>query len=295
MKYIKRFVALLLAALMLFTAACAEEAPDLSVNPDLSPDWFNFLLIGTDTRQDEVNAGRSDTMIICSVNMAEGRIKLTSLARDMWVDIAGSKYSFNKLNAAHTYGGPELLMKTINENFALNLEHYISLNFYGMIDIVNAMGGVTLEISDAEAGQINQRIQQEFANTGTPRAKGGYVTLDGVQALCFTRIRNLDNDFGRTGRQRRLLTAMMGQMKNTSLPELLSFAGVCLEHSTTNIGLDVFAAIALSVLGSGMTGFEELSLPSPGNYQNATMEGHSCVTFDPAQATQELHSFIYGD
>lgn len=289
---IRRLAALLLAMLLLLSTAVAEEPYDLSVTPGLGTDWFNLLLIGTDTRKDEADVGRADTMIICSVNLAEGRVKLTSLARDMWVRYGGSENS-GKLNAAHRYGGPQLLMKTINENFGMNLEYYVSLNFYGMIDIVNALGGVTLEISDAEAGQINQRIQQEFADTGTPRAMGGKVTLDGIQALCFTRIRNLDSDFGRTERQRRLLTAMLAQVKDSSVGELLSLVGVCLEHSSTNLGLSDLTGMALSLFGSGLDGFEELSLPSSGNYRNETVDGSSCIMFDAQQVTEELHTFIY--
>lgn len=285
-KHCKRTAALLLFALLLFALVPAQAA-------DTEAEWFNFLLIGTDTRKDEANAGRSDTIIICSVNLTEGRMKLTSMARDMWVDIAGER-GWNKLNAAHSYGGPELLMQTLNETFSLDLAYYVSINFYGLMDIVEALGGVTLEISSAEAGQINQRIQQEFADTGTPRAVGGYVTLDGVQALCFTRIRNLDSDFGRTERQRRLLTAMLGQVRQASMPELFAFAGVCMEHCTTNLGLDQLTGMALSLLSSGMDSFEELSLPSGGNYQNETIDGHACLVFDPEQVAQELHTFIYG-
>ncbi len=290
----KRFAALLLVAALLFAAlpALAAEEQDLSVTQGLDESWFNFLLIGTDTRKDEDNAGRSDTIIICSVNQQEGRVKLTSLARDMWVTYAGRE-SQGKINAAIRYGGPELLMKTINETFSMNLEHYVSINFFGLMDIVDALGGVTLEISSAEAGQINQRIQQEFSNLGIAHVRGGEASLNGVQALCFARIRNIDSDLARTGRQRRLLGAMLNKVKDCSVPQLLSFVDTCLEHCVTNLGVARIGTMALTVLNNGLGGLEELALPSPGNYRHATWDGISRVEYDAQQVTEELHSFIY--
>ena len=289
---LKRLCALLLFAVMLVAALPSVAEGDLSVTPGLSEDWFNFLLIGTDTRKDEDNAGRSDTIIICSVNQQEGRVKLTSLARDMWVAYAG-RGSEGKINAAIRYGGPELLLKTINETFSMNLEHYVSINFFGLMDIVDALGGVTLEISSAEAGQINQRIQQEFRDRGIARVRGGQVTLNGVQALCFARIRNIDSDLMRTGRQRRLLGAMLTKVKDCSMPQLLAFVDTCLDHCVTDLGVLQIGSMAMGVLGKGLDGFEELALPSPGNYRHATWDGISRVEYDPQQVTQELHSFIY--
>lgn len=258
-------------------------------------EWQTFLLIGTDTRKDEPDAGRSDTMMVCAVNLARTEVKLISLARDMWVDISGDKYGYNKLNAAHRYGGPQLLMDTLNELFSLDLQEYVSINFYGLVDIVDAMGGVDVEISKAEASTINKNVGIDFPHAEAPRVSEGTAHLNGVQALTFSRIRKLDNDFGRTGRQRRLLTAMLQKVKNCSPGELYTLASTCLEHTSTNISLDRMLSLGGPLLRRGLEDFGELSLPSPGNYRNVTKDGISRMEFKPQQVTEELHAFIYGE
>ncbi len=256
--------------------------------------WHTFLLIGTDTRKDEPDAGRSDTMMVCAVNLAKTEVKLISLARDMWVDIAGDEYGYNKLNAAHRYGGPRLLLDTLNETFSLDLEEYVSINFYGLIDIIDALGGVDVEISKAEASTINKNVGIDFPDAQVTRVSAGVAHLNGVQALTFSRIRKLDNDFGRTGRQRRLLSAMLGQVKNCSPGELYRLASTCLEHTSTNISLDRLLSLGGPLLRRGLEDFEELSLPSSGNYRNVTKNGTSRMEFDAQQVTEELHAFILG-
>lgn len=257
--------------------------------------WQNFLLIGTDTRKDEVDAARSDTMMICSVNLGRGEVKLTSLARDMWVDIAGEEYGENKLNAAHRYGGPQLLMDTLNETFGLELKEYVSINFFGLIDVVDALGGVDIEISKSEAGVINKDVYNDFPNAQVTRVQGGVAHLSGVQALTLARTRRLDNDFGRTSRQRRLLSALLAEVKESSPGEFYSFAKTCFEHTSTNISFDRMLELGGTLLRSGLDGFQELSLPSKGNYRSVTKNGSSALAFDAEQVAQELHAFIYGE
>jgi LCP family protein required for cell wall assembly len=260
----------------------------------LEDKWQNFLLIGTDTRKDEANAGRSDTMIICSVNLAKNKVKLTSLARDMYVDYPGDHYE-GKLNAAIRWGGPELLMETINTYFDMDLEKYISINFYGLIDIVDALGGVDVEISAKEASTINRYVAEQFKNAEVTRVGEGNAHLCGVQALTFSRIRSLDSDYNRTGRQRRVLAAMLQKVKGSSPKELYSLASTCLEHTATNMTLDELIGLAGPLLRRGLDSFEDRSLPSPGNYRNGNHNGESVVKFDAQQVTEELHQFIYGE
>lgn len=261
----------------------------------VSDEWQTFLLIGTDTRKDEPDAGRSDTMIVCAVNLAKTEVKLISLARDMWVDIAGDTYGHNKLNAAHRYGGPQLLMDTLNETFGLELEEYVSINFYGLIDIVDALGGVDVEISKAEASTINKNVGIDFPNAEAPKVSAGVAHLNGVQALTFSRIRKLDNDFGRTSRQRAVLSAMLQKVKSCSPGELYKLAGTCMEHVSTNISLDRMLSLGGPLLRRGLEDFKDLSLPSKGNYRNVTRDGTSRMEFDAQQVAQELHDFIYGE
>ncbi len=286
---------LVLLAILVLTAGLAVYATTRMGFFGAPDQWQNFLLIGTDTRADEADAGRSDTMIVCSVNLGRGEVKLASLARDMWVDIAGEEYGENKLNAAHRYGGPQLLLDTLNEMLGLELEEYVSINFYGLIDIVDALGGVDVEISKSEAGVINKDVYNDFPHAQVTKVQGGVAHLNGVQALTFARTRRLDNDFGRTQRQRRLLSALLAEVKKSSPGELYSFARTCMEHTSTNISFDRMLELGGTLLRSGLDGFEELSLPSKGNYRNVTRKGSSAIAFDAEQVAEELRVFIYGE
>lgn len=292
-------VLLLFVSLICSAPAVADYRIQVSedqLNPaqGLDEQWLNVLLIGTDTRENVQNAGRSDTMMICSYHQKTGEVKLTSLARDMWVQIPGG--GNNKLNAAHSFGGPNLLMKTINEIFNLNITKYVSVNFYGLRDIVDSLGGVDIELEAGEASVINQKIVAEFSGergTLLPSGTIGVTHLTGLQALQYARIRQLDNDFGRTGRQRKLLGAMLEKVKQLSLLEQMSFAKTCTEHVSTNISFIELVGIGMNVLNNGVSGFGQLSIPQTEDYHYDSSGGVSKVIFDRDACIAAIHTFIY--
>lgn len=281
--YVRLLAWLMALVFVLPLPALAQSAPE-------TDGWYHFLLIGTDTRQDVENAGRSDTMIICSLHAADGRIKLASLARDMWVDIPGK--GKNKLNAAHSWGGPELLLETINQNFGMNLTDYVSINFFGLTDLVDAMGGVEVEITSAEAGVINSSVAKEHPHTKVTRVKEGQAHLCGVQALAYARIRKLDSDFGRTARQRKLLSAMLTRAGQLEPLQLLAVGAACTRTLTLRIDFSQIAGLLPILRDQGLNGIEELSLPSEGHYRYHSNDGISKVLFDAEQVAQEWHNFI---
>lgn len=256
-------------------------------------DWYHFLLIGTDTRPNEDAAGRSDTMIIASVNQARGKVKLASLARDTWVSIPGK--GENKLNAAHSWGGPDLLLQTINQNFDMHLTDYVSVDFYGLIDIVDAMGGVEVEITKAEASAINSSVASEHPRVKVTRVKAGNAQLCGVQALSYARIRKLDNDFGRTSRQRKLIGALLEKARRLNLLQLMSVFEKGMNALTYRTEKDPIQLVQMFTgLKGGIDSMEELSLPSEGHYRYVDKNGVSAVGIDPRQVAQEWHDFVYG-
>lgn len=256
-------------------------------------DWYHFLLIGTDTRPNEDAAGRSDTMIIASVNQARGKVKLASLARDTWVSIPGK--GENKLNAAHSWGGPDLLLETINQNFDMHLTDYVSVDFYGLIDIVDAMGGVEVEITKAEASAINSSVASEHPRVKVTRVKAGNAQLCGVQALSYARIRKLDNDFGRTSRQRKLIGALLEKARRLNLLQLMSVFEKGMNALTYRTEKDPIQLVQMFTgLKGGIDSMEELSLPSEGHYRYVDKNGVSAVGIDPRQVAQEWHDFVYG-
>ena len=289
----------LLLAVMLPAAAPAEYSMpvadgDLSVTQGLDERYVNILLIGTDTRGDDLASGRSDTMMICSIDQQGGEIKLTSLARDLWVEM-GDNGHMNKLNAAHTYGGPNLVMQTINRRFDMNISQYISINFYGVADIVDALGGVTIELEKGEAGTINNTADPGYGTAEIKKIPSGATsaTLCGAQALAYARIRKLDNDFGRTNRQRKLLAAMFKKIKSCSMEEMLAFMTTALSYVDTNIELLDMMNLAMAILDNGISDISTLSIPSEGHYRYESGDGTSKVIADLEQCTQELHEFIY--
>ena len=284
---------LLLPALSLADPIAPVSEDELSPAEGLDESWTNVLLIGTDTRNNVADAARSDTMMICSIHSETGEIRLSSLARDMWVTIPGLR-GHHKLNAAHSYGGPNLLMKTINELLGMNLTQYISLNFYGMSELVDAIGGVQLDLTAGEVTFINRRAKEVYGSAAPTLLSPGaqMATLSGAQALSYARIRQLDSDFGRTARQRKLLGALLEKVRGFSLAEQLSLYARALTCISTNMDPAELIRLGTLVLGSDQP-VSQLSLPARFSYDSSG--GISKVLFDQADVIETLHAFIYGE
>ncbi|MCR5016603.1 MAG: LCP family protein, partial [Ruminococcus sp.] len=200
----------------------------------------SVLLIGTDGRSlDE--RGRSDTMMLVSVNSSTNKICTTSFMRDCYVEIPG--YGWDKLNAAYAYGGPELLMDTIEHNFGVRIDDYVSINFLSFASIVDSVGGIDVDLSDAEAEEINTILQAEVNeimgdDRGADLLKSGgkKVHLVGKQALAYARIRHIGNaDFERTERQRRVVDLVMDKLKSFNPIMLKNLSTKVLPDVTTNM------------------------------------------------------------
>ena len=242
------------------------QVSDLSVNTSLSPEWQNILLLGIDQRV-RGESCRSDTMIICSINTETAEVKLTSLMRDMAVDFTdlGTNNGTYRLNAANYFGGPELAMKTINQLLGMNIEKYVMVNFTGFTQICEALGGIEMDITEAEMNEINKNAYNQFqiakengwdeSNlTGTNEylyEYGENVHLNGRQALAYARIRKIDSDWERTNRQRKVLVAMMDKMRGTNAMQLLQLGMTLQQYLETNMTLEEIINIADKVLNSG--------------------------------------------
>ena len=323
---LKRLAAALLAACMLMGCACGataesgllggllglfggDEAPaedggedagqDLAGNASLPADWTNILLLGTDSRTNEMDS-RTDTMIVLSVNAASGQAKLTSIMRDTWVDVPG--HGGAKLNAACVYGGPALTMRCINENFGLNIERYALVNMQCLVDIVDALGGIRLDISSEESNAINSLIasdanahdeNSEFATDLVPA--GNQVLLNGRQALAYARIRKSDSDYARTSRQRVVLATIARRLQQEDMMSLMGMAMSLLNNVETNLSLDEIMAIAAVGVSADISAVEELRVPVDGTFDSGMFDGTWCIKPNFAQNAALLHSFIYGD
>lgn len=301
MQMTKRITILLLTLLMIAAVSTAQafvikvDDDDLSVTEGLDENIINILLLGSDSRTDNAENGRSDAIIVASIHKETGSIKLTSLYRDMWVTISGANFE-DKLNTAYRYGGPNLAMKMVNEILELNITQYVVINFSGLTKIIDHAGGITLELTSMECGAINRTVESEKrpGETVTPLpVKDGEYTLNGTQALALSRQRYIDSGFARDGRHRRILIALANKVRTLSLLDQIDFVTTALQYVSTNLTLADMLDLGLIALRSGLEGIEQLELPSAGNYHYGTGGGPSRVIFDREQVRDEAHAFIY--
>lgn len=234
----------------------------------------NILLIGTDGRTVD-DRGRSDTMILLSVNKKTDKIILTSFMRDSYVSIAG--HGQDKLSHAYAYGGPDLLMDTIENNFSVRIDDYVSVNFTSFASIVDAVGGIEIEISDAEAQEINTILMAEVNELmGDPVDSdllegGGKVKLNGKQTLAYARIRHVGNaDFERTERQRRVLTEIAGKLKSFSPSMISEITDEVVPNVTTNMKGTELYFLSLRLPFLLKYDIAQIQVPANGTYGSVT-------------------------
>ncbi|MBR1821714.1 MAG: LCP family protein [Clostridia bacterium] len=281
------------------TADETADASQLANDERLMEAWQNILLLGTDSRTSEKDA-RTDTMIVLSINTETNEIRLASLMRDIWVNIPG--HGGGKLNAACVYGGPELTVQCVNENFGLNIQYYVLVNMQCLAAIVDGLGGIRMDVSGSEASAINKLFADDRNShdenvyfAGDNVSAGSQVLLNGKQALAFARIRSLDNDYARTDRQRQVLVVIAKQLQQQ---DLLSLAGIVtgmLQYVETNLTFDEIMAIAGACLNADLDGLTELRLPAEGTYQAGTFSGTWCIKPDFEANAALLRRFILGE
>ena len=269
-----------------------EPEADLSLSADLPVSPINILLLGLDEENDGLR--RSDAMLIVSLDNSD--VRLTSLLRDTEAEIPGR--GLGRINSAWTYGGAELALRTVNQNFSMNIMHYIAADYRCLVDLVDALGGVELDITQAEMEQINVNVKSSahiFKPLGYTCAEltafGEKTHLNGLQALGFARIRKTDSDFTRASRQRQVLAAMWRKLQyNLWNPALLirlartAFASVESDLSPAQL---VSLALKAALAGEVTT----LRLPAEGSYTDT--QAALQVNDWPANRAA-LRAFIYG-
>ena len=201
-----------------------ETAPQMEVE---SEGIVNILLIGVDTRENE--PARSDSMILCTFNKHTNTITLTSFMRDMYVKIPG--YKNNRINASFYFGGMQLLNKTLNRNFGVVTDGIVEIDFGNFEKLIDMLGGIELDINRTEADFITLKTGKQIQT--------GVQVLNGEQALWYSRCRSDSRgDFNRTNRQRIVLSTLLNEYKNQSLPALLGMMDEVLPMVTTNMTKD---------------------------------------------------------
>lgn len=262
-----------------------------------SGDWWNILLLGTDNR-DEIDGGysRTDSMIVLSVNTETNEAKLTSLMRDTWVPIEG--HGKNKLNAACVYGGPELTMQTIDEAFGIDTDHYVLINITALAEIIDVLGGIELDITEAERKAINKGLFDLSSMSGMEKLEqsGENVHLNGNQAVAFSRIRMIDSDYVRTERQRTVLTTIARKLKdNADGTTLLSVITKLLPYVETNLGFGDIMSLASVGLSLDLDSVEQLRLPADGTFDSGNYDGVWCIKPNFEKNAAIFEKFLYGE
>ena len=210
--------------------------------------YRNIALFGIDSRSiDDYGTGnRSDCIIIASIDEKTKEVKLMSVYRDTYVQIEG--HGLDKITHAYAYGGPELAIQTLNANLDLNITEFATVNFDSVASIVNQIGGITINIEQSEIQYINEYIDATSKITGISSkhvTKTGKQTLDGVQAVAYSRIRyTAGGDYKRTERMRDVLEAMVNKIKTMSIGEINNLLDYALPMVYTNISTnDIIALI----------------------------------------------------
>lgn len=249
------------------------------------PKVHNILFIGVDRREEDISS-RSDSMILFSIDKNNKKIKLTSFMRDTWVDIPGRRYA--KLNASCTWGGAQLLMDTIEYNFNIKIDNYVLVDFDSFVDIVNKLGGVSVEITEKEAKYLRDDVHLKIE-------AGENVPLNGNEALWYSRIRFLDSDFMRTYRQRKVMTAIVEQARQTNILKLIGIVKDILPDVETDLNPLELTKLAI---GSALVYIRyevaQARVPADDTWKNATINGQAVLQADIGKNQEMLKEFLYG-
>ena len=275
-----------------------SEIEEIKREPFKEAGVKNILLIGNDSRTAD-ESGRSDAMILVSVSSKTNSIHLTSLLRDIYVEIPG--HDGNRLNAAYAYGGPELLMETLEENFDIEVNRYMLVNFQAFANLVDAVGGVDLELSNEEVQYVNGYLVEYNQLEGRPEGTdyldtslSGQIHLNGPQALAYCRNRYIGTDFARTERQRKVISAAM---KNAPLA-LVTNGSELIEGVMSNVttNLTKTELSGLMIQAPMMLTYDMISesIPLEGTYSNANIRGMAVLEVDFEANKQYIREEIYG-
>lgn len=250
-----------------------------------------FVIFGSDSR--DVNnsyAGRSDTIIIVVVNNIDKSINLISIPRDTYVDVPG--YGMTKINHAYAYGQEQLSIKTINSNFGLDLTQYATIDFSGLIESIDLVGGVEITLDQDEVNYINQRLGADEKIAGP-----GKVTLNGKQALIHSRNRTIGNDFTRAYRQRQVLISLLNKLSEKSVTEILDLSDKLLVNITTNMDIkmykDMFKKLA-QYRKDYLNNISSVQIPSTEYGYDQMIDGIYYFGYDMDRAKQDFRKYYFG-
>ena len=244
-------------------------------------DIYNILLIGTD-QENYQSRGRSDAMIILSINKKTKKIHLTSLMRAMYVAIPGKDWSM--LNHAYAWGGPDLLIETIENNFRIRIDEYVAINFSGFRKAIDLVGGVSITLSDAEANRVNSSVISHL--------RGGDNLHNGALTFAYDRIRKLDSDFVRTSRQRTVIEALLKKSRSLNVIQINNLTQNILPLVNTSLSQGEMLSLMASMVHVRNYPIDQLMLPEEANRERIYVRKMEMYRIDFRKTIDRLHQFI---
>ncbi len=286
---------------------------DLGFENVLDKNIVNVALFGIDTRDTNSFKGNSDSIMILSLNTVTKKVKIISVLRDSFVPITyNGKKIYGKINSAYQRGGPELAIKTLNTVFGLDISEYATVNFYGMVDIIEAVGGIDAELTKAEVKKsdgtlhsINGCIDEICANLGVSTKDQHIYTagkhhLNGIQAVAYSRIRYVSNiwgssnDYGRTERQRYVMQQLFNAATTMEKSKYVALAKSLIPCSETSLSYSEIMGLAFDILLDSPS-FEQAAMPKQ-EYLMTSPSGYGSVCYYDLEFAQKIiHAFIYDD
>ena len=259
----------------------------------------NIAVFGLDSRDNNFD-GRSDAIIIITIDDVHDKIKMTTVARDSYVEIEGK--GKDKITHAHWFGGPELAVKTLNQNFNMEITDYVTVNFFGMVEIIDEIGGVELDVDTQEMNTINRDYAPELNSIGLDCERittTGLQKLSGAQALAYSRNRySSGGDIDRGNRQKEVLSAIYHSLTSINATQLHTLIKIVLDNCQTSLTNSEITKLA-SWAALNMPSIESLSLPdadcNPQYGDAGYVDGIWYFKYDLDVATQKFHDFVNED
>lgn len=239
----------------------------------------NIALYGVDAP--EGMFGRSDTIMILTIDTVHDKIKLTSIVRDSYVYIPGK--GMDKLTHAYAYGGAQLALRTLNANFQLGIKDFITVNFTTLPKVIDILGGVRIRVTNAEAERVSGLKE------------GGTYTLNGKQALEFSRIRAIDNDFERSRRQRDIMNAVFSKMLSASPASYPRIMGQIFPLLKTSMSSGSMIRLAGTVASNGISRVEQMRFPEASLSSGQRINNRYYYVFNRSKTLYNINNYIFND
>ena len=262
-------------------------------------DITNILLIGSDARKTN-EVGRSDAMMILTIDDKNKAIKLTSLARDTLVKIPG--YDYEKLTHAYAYGKEKLLLDTIEYNFKIKINDYVSINFNSFIELVDSLGGIEVDINESDISHLNDVIANSFKVSSSKYNEepqyirnSGKQLLNGYQTLAYARIRKLDTIYNRDERQRHVLNSIANKLSNMPVSSYPSIVNSILPYVDINMSIPKMIELAIKSKKLYNYDIKQLEFPLKDYRYEAKLARNNSfvIKWDKVENIKELQNFIY--